>query len=196
MTPATPVSRRRRSPSRSWIPPATRISASYDRTRSRVRGRSGSAPPWLRTKRTTPARASSPMRPSTVGGVARRQGNAASRSGRGSSPTASQSPAIARQARRSSGRSAMAVVSDHAGRAGREGEPDRLVGFDAARQLERDGDPGRDRPDHLEVGRCRRPVRRRSRRGGGAGRPSPRTARRSGPAGRSGAPIPAPAPGQ
>ena len=48
---------------------------------------------------------------STVGGAARRHGNAASRSGRGSSPTASQSPATARHARRSSGRSAMAVVS-------------------------------------------------------------------------------------
>ena len=48
---------------------------------------------------------------STVGGAARCQGNAASRSGRGSRPTASQSPATARQARRSSGRSAMAVVS-------------------------------------------------------------------------------------
>ena len=46
-----------------------------------------------------------------MGGTGRRQGNAASRSGRGSRPTASQSPATARQARRSSGRSAIAVVS-------------------------------------------------------------------------------------
>ena len=68
MTPATPVSRRRRRPSRSRTPPATRISASYDRTSSRVRARSGSAPPWLRTKRATPAPTSSPTSPSTVGG--------------------------------------------------------------------------------------------------------------------------------
>ena len=69
MTPAAPVSRRRRRPSRSRTPPATRISASYDRTSERTRSRSGDAPPWDRTRRRTPAPTSSPTRASTVGGV-------------------------------------------------------------------------------------------------------------------------------
>ena len=45
-----------------------------------------------------------------VGGSCRCQRNAANRSGRGSRPTASQSPATDRHSRSSSGRSAMAVV--------------------------------------------------------------------------------------
>ena len=44
-------------------------------------------------------------------------------------------------------------MSDDPGRAGREGEPDRLGRIDAARDLERDGDPGRDGPDRVQVRR-------------------------------------------
>ena len=154
MTPATPVSRRRRRPSRSWTPPATRISASYDRTSSRVRARSGSAPPWVRTNRATPGPdqlADEAVDASAA--TARRHGNAASRSGRGieadRQPVAGDGQA---------GAQVVGPVGDRGrqhdpGRAGGEGEPDRLGRVDAAGDLERDGDPRRDRADRVEVGR-------------------------------------------
>ena len=88
--------------------------------------RSGSVPPWVTTSRATPAPSSSPTSASRVGGAGRRHGNAASRSGRGSSPTASQSPAMAQ-----AGRQVVRPVGDGRGhddprRAGGEGELDGL----------------------------------------------------------------------
>ena len=52
-------------------------------------------PPWLNTMRETPAPASSSISASAVGALERFQLNEAIRSGRGSKPTASQSPAAA-----------------------------------------------------------------------------------------------------
>ena len=132
---------------------------------------------------------------STVGGAGRRHGKAASRSGRGSSPTASQSPATATHARRSSGRSAMTVDEDDPGRAGGEGQADRLGRVDAAGELERDRDPGRDRPDGVEVART--PARAPSKSTRWISRAPIATNRSAIRSGRSvGAPTPDPAPGQ
>ena len=153
MTPATPVSRRRRSPSRSRTPPATRISASYDRTSCRVRERSGSAPPWLRTNRATPAPTSSADEP-----VDRRRHGSVPVEGRqplgawiepDGQPVARHRQARAQVVRPIGDRRGQ----DDPGRTGREGQLDPLGRVDAAGDLERDGDAGRDRPDRLEVGR-------------------------------------------
>ena len=185
MTPATPVSRRRRSPSRSWIPPATRISASYDRTRSRVRDRSGSAPPWLRTKRAHPRRDQLADQP-----VDRRRDRAAPRKGgqplRPRVEPDREPVAGDREARAQVVRS----VRDGRRRGPRAWHPPRRRAGSRhpIRRRRQAGAGPRSGP------RSRRPprgwpalrlVRRRSRRGGGAAPPSPRTAPRSGRAGRS-----------
>ena len=195
MRPATPVSRRRRIPSRSWTPPAIRISASYDRTSDRTRSRSGVAPPWLRTNRPTPAPTSSLISDSTVGGRSRRHGKAARRSGRGSRPTASQSPATegvaepVRDRRRSRWSSRPASRRPRTRSGWHHRSPRRRPPGAGRRRARRSRRWPRPRP-------VRRPGRRRSRPGGSAERPSPRTSRRSGPGGRSAHPTPAAAPGQ
>ena len=153
MTPATPVSRRRRSPSRSRTPPATRISASYDRTSSRVLARSGSAPPWPRTKRATPG--PDELADEPVDG--RRHGPVPVERGQPLRPRIEpdgEPVAGDREARPQ----VVGPVGDGRGqhdprRPGGERELDPLRRIDAAGDLERDGDPRRDRPDRVEIGR-------------------------------------------
>ena len=81
-------------------------------------------PPCDSTNRDTPAPTSSSTSSSSVGGDGRRHGNAARRSGRGSRPTASQSPATARHAAAVAGRRRRGRQDD-ARRAGGERQPDR-----------------------------------------------------------------------
>ena len=145
--------------------------------RRRGSGRTGRRRP-RRARRRAPRRSAAP---------GRRHGNAASRSGRGSRPTASQSPATARHARRSSGRSAIASRQDDPGRAGREREPDRLGRVDARRRAgagRRPRDATAPTASRLAGAPVRAPVEVDE-----VDEPrahAPRTARRSAPAGRSG----------
>ena len=82
------------------------------------------------------------------------------------------------------------VVGDRRGqhdprRAGSEGQPDRVGRIDAAGDLERDGDASRDRADGLEVAGRAAPRAVEVDEVDRAGARAPRTARRSAPAGRS-----------
>ena len=132
MMPATPgvaqaADRRRGRTRRRRRAPRRRSSAASARRAARGPAR---APPWARTNAADAAvRELGDERPASVGGAGRCHGNAASRSGRGSRPTASQSPATSRQL----------------------GEQRRIVG-DAHRQAR----PASRRP-RTRAGCCRRP---------------------------------------
>ena len=155
MTPATPASRRRRMPSRSRTPPATRMSASYDRTSDRdplevrrgaavASGRSGATPgaDQLRDER---------RRGSAAAAAARERGQPLRpRVEPDRQPVAGDREAAAQVV----GPVGDGRREDDAGRAGGEREPDRVGRVDAAGELERDRDPGGDRADRLEVGRA------------------------------------------
>ena len=186
ITPATPASRRRRTPSRSVMPPATTMSASWRRTSASISSASGVGAAVAQDEAVDAARRPAPRRARRAsGGAPRRHGNAASRSGRGSRPTASQSPATARQPASASGRSTMAIEQHDPRGAGGEREPHVVGLLQAARDLERHRDPA-PRPRRRPRGWPAPPAgRRRSRRGGGSARPGRRTARRSDRAGRS-----------
>ena len=118
-----------------------------------MRSRSGSAPPWVRTKRATPAPTSSPTR-LVHGG---RRGPTPREGGQPLGPRIEAD----RQPVAGDGEARPEVVrpvgdrgrEDDPRRAGGEGEPDRLGRIHAAGDLERDGDPGGDRADGLEVRR-------------------------------------------
>ena len=148
MTPATPVSRRRRRPSMSRTPPATRISASYDRTSSRVRARLASSRLGAAVGQDEPGDAG----PDELADEAVDGGR------RGASPREGGQPLRPRvepdrepvAGDREAGAQVVRAVGDDRreddpGRAGREGQADRVGRIHAARDLERDGDPGRDR---------------------------------------------------
>ena len=195
MTPATPASRRRRTPSRSVTPPATSdlgVVAADERVEQRGvgrRGRRGSARAGGRRadelldqrverggRAAAPRERGDPLRPRIE---ADRQPVARDRE----APVQRVGPLD--DATESTTRVAPAA---NASRRGRRPPARRRAG--AAPR------PPRDRADCLEVRRRDRAARRRSRRGGGAGRPGRRTAPRSARAGRSARPMPAAAPGQ
>ena len=186
MMPATPRSRSRRTPSRSDTPPATRMSASVERTRrpSELRVRLGAAVRQdeaadaagdelvgerlerRRRRGPSPGERGEPLRPRVEPD---RQ------------PVAGDAEAVGEERR---------VVDDvhrqdDARRPGREGEPDLVGALEPAGELDRDRDPRRDRADDVEVRRAAALARRRSRRRGRPGRRARRTARRSGRAGPS-----------
>ena len=185
ITPVTPASRRRRTPSRSAMPPATTMSASWRRTRVSMRSASGSVPPWLRTRRWTP-RADQLLDQRIEG---RRR---AAPPGEGREPVRPRVEAdgepVARD--REAAGERVGPLDD------RDREHDARGARRRTRAARGRAPPGRPRPGagrRPGPRRRRRPRgwpappagRRRSRRGAGSARPGRRTARRSGRAGRS-----------
>ena len=144
-----------------------------------------------------PRPTSSSTSASSVGGVGRRQGNAASRSGRGSSPTASQSPATARHvARASSGSSA--IASDSTTRVAPAANASRIASASSRPPASWSGTATRDgdRADRLEIRRAAALRAVEVDEVDDAGRPARRTAPRCAPGRSVGAPTPVDAPGQ
>jgi hypothetical protein len=175
-------------------PPATRISTSYPATS----GAPGTGP--ARRRRAT-ARAGDPRSDEPHELLEGRGPRAAPRererrSGRGSSPTASQSPATSRQARRSSGRSTIAIAARRASRPAAKASRMRSESSMPPATWSGTADARRDRSDRLEIRRWR-PARAPSKSTRWMTRAPWATNRSTMRSGRSvGAPTPAAAPGQ